>query len=177
MSVFVITAGHSDADPGAVSRDGVTEASVVLAARDSLAAILRARGHVVLTDGPINVNHPLSTAIGLVNRGALAVEFHTNSFSSPAATGVETISLPKHKVTSQKISAAIARSLGLRVRGDKGWIDQSASARGRLGFVSAGGLIVELFFLSNPNDYQAWLSRGDAALSAVADVLEGAVRG
>ena len=62
-------------------------------------------------------------------------------------------------------------ALGLGLRGDKGWIDQSQSARGRLCYVSAGGIIVELFFLSNPNDYAAWQAKKTRAIEPLADVL------
>ena len=170
MAVFVITAGHSDSDPGAISPTGVTEESIAEEARDMLASALLARGHAVLMDGNPGQNLPLSAAMALIGRGAIAVELHTNSASS-TATGVETISLPKHKALSQALSKALSDALGLRLRGDKGWIDQSQSARGRLGYVSAGGIIVELFFLSNPNDYAAWQAKKTRAIEALADVL------
>lgn len=172
MSIFVITAGHSDTDPGAISPIGITEQSIALDARDKLAEKMLARGHAVLLDGETGQNLPLPAAMALISRGAIAIELHCNSFSSSSATGVETISLPKDKALAQDLSKAIANALGLRTRGDQGWIDQTKSARGRLGYVSAGGLIVELFFLSNPNDYAAWLLHHDAALEAMADVLE-----
>ena len=71
--------------------------------------------------------------------------------------------------------AQLAATAGIPVprdlRRDKGWIGQEASARGRLGYVSAGGIIVELFFLSNPNDYAAWQAKKTRAIEALADVL------
>ena len=86
---------------------------------------------------------------------------------------METISLPKDKALAQRISQAIARVMGARLRGDAGWIDQSKSARGRLGFVNAGGLIVELFFISNPAELAAWDAKKWLVASAAADVLAG----
>ena len=65
MAVFVITAGHSDSDPGAISPTRVTEESVVEEARDLLASALLARGHAVLTDGNPGQNLPLSAAMAL----------------------------------------------------------------------------------------------------------------
>ena len=62
---------------------------------------------------------------------------------------VECISIPKDKELCQRLSNAIAATTKGNVRGDNGWIDQSKSARGKLGFVEAGGIIVELFFISN----------------------------
>ena len=69
---------------------------------------------------------------------------------------VECISIPKDKELCQRLSNAIAATTKDNVRGDNGWIDQSKSARGKLGFVEAGGVIVELFFLSNKGDLERY---------------------
>ena len=65
---------------------------------------------------------------------------------------VECISIPKDKKLCQRLSNVTAETTKSKVRGDNGWIDQSKSARGKLGFVEAGGIIVEMFFLSNKGD-------------------------
>ena len=57
------------------------------------------------------------------------------------------------------------------MRGDEGWIDQSHSARGKLGFVSNGGLIVELGFISNEAELAAFNEKYWLAAKAVADVI------
>lgn len=169
---FAITAGHSDADPGAVA-NGRKEAEIAREMRNMVAAKLRERGCKVMTDGKAHENMPLTVAITLAKQASVAVEFHCNAAASAQANGVETISLPKDKALSQRISQAIARVMGARLRGDAGWIDQSKSARGRLGFVNAGGLIVELFFISNPAELAAWDAKKWLVASAVADVLAG----
>lgn len=170
MKPIVLTAGHSNTDPGAPGQ-GVTEAALMRELRNIVALKLRAAGHAVLTDGEGAANQPLADAMRLIGRGRVAVELHCNASSNPAAGGTETISLPRHRNIARRLSHAIAGVLGTRLRGADGWIDQSQSARGRLGFVNAGGLIVEVFFISNPRelaDYQAkkWL-----VASAIADVL------
>lgn len=60
--------------------------------------------------------------------------------------------MPQSKILAQKLSQAVAGVFGSRLRGDDGWIDQAQSARGKLGFVNAGGLIVELGFISNDEE-------------------------
>lgn len=169
---FAITAGHSDTDPGAVA-NGRKEADIARDMRNMVAAKLRERGYKVFTDGQHNENLPLTVAITLARQANVAVEFHCNAAASAQANGVETISLPKDKALSQSISKAVSGALGVRMRGDAGWIDQSKSARGRLGFVNAGGLIVELFFISNPAELAAWDAKKWLVASAVADVLAG----
>lgn len=141
---LLVAAGHSNIDPGAVAH-GFTEAEIVADFRNMVAHYLRAAGHEVVTDGEGKENQPLAQAIKLIPGTDLAIEFHCNAAANPSANGVESISLFPLKSISQRISAAVAAVLGSRLRGERGWIDQSQSARGKLGFVSAGGLVVELF--------------------------------
>ena len=171
---FVITAGHSNTDPGAVAADGSTEAKMVLAFRDLVAAGLRQAGATVYTDGTPGDNQPLTNAIALVRAHpkATAIEFHMNAAGSASATGVESISHPPRKALSQRVSQTIAGATGQRLRGDVGWIDPSASARGRLGFCDAGGVIAEVVFLSNPTDLARWKqTQGNVAAALVSMLI------
>ena len=77
----------------------------------------------------------------------------------------------KDKKLAQALSKAVADAFGSRLRGDKGWIDQSQSARGKLGFISNGGLIVELGFISNEAELAQFNARYWVAAKAVAKVL------
>lgn len=79
--------------------------------------------------------------------------------------------MPKDKKLAQDLSKAVADAFGSRLRGEKGWIDQSKSARGKLGFVNAGGLIVELGFISNDEELAQFNARYWSAAKAVAKVL------
>ena len=166
---IVLTAGHSNTDPGAVA-NGATEAGLMAELRNITAKKLRDLGHTVYTDGEGTVNQSLNDAIALINRHrpAVALELHMNASANTTATGVETIALPKDKALAQRLSAAVGGVLELRLRGDKGWIDQSQSARGRLGYINAGGLILETAFISNLGDLKAtkeklWLVAGAIA--------------
>jgi len=84
---------------------------------------------------------------------------------------LDRIALPKDKKLAQDLSKAVAAALGSRLRGNEGWIDQSQSARGKLGFISNGGLIVELGFISNEDEISRFNARYWLAAKAVADVL------
>lgn len=167
---IVLTAGHSDIDPGAVG-NGQTEAGIARELRNIVAGKLRGMGERVITDGEPASNKPLRDAIALIPQGRVAVELHCNAAASAAAGGVETIALPRDKALAQRLSAAVARVLGIRVRGDRGWIDQSQSARGRLGYINAGGLILEVFFISNPAEMAVYQARKWLVAQAIADVL------
>ena len=151
-----ISAGHSDADPGAVG-NGHTEADIVLEFRDALADALQARGVVFGRDGQQRQNLPLSRAWKLAADHDIALEFHCNAFRKPTATGVETLSWPGDMELGLRLCKAISTTLGISNRGAKG---EASGQHSRLAFVSrGGGIIVELFFITNPADlaaYQRW---------------------
>ncbi|QGM27274.1 N-acetylmuramoyl-L-alanine amidase [Acinetobacter towneri] len=165
-----ITAGHSNTDPGAVNGNA-KEADLVTNFRNAVAFYLRESGLQVKTDGTGTKNDPLSAAVKLIKGSSVAVEFHMNAAASKQANGIETIALPKDKKLAQDLSKAVADAFGSRLRGDNGWIDQSKSARGRLAFVSNGGLIVELGFISNPIELKKFNDKYWIAAKALAKVL------
>lgn len=167
---YLISAGHSAADPGACA-NGHTEAAIALDMRDLVAKRLLEMRHAVLMDGNVAENLPLKNAIALINGTDLAVELHCNAAVNAQASGVEVIAPAHLKTVAQRIARAIAAETGQKLRGELGWIDQAQSARGRLGFVEAGGLIVEMVFISNAGDLRTFL----AAKERVAMALAGAM--
>lgn len=170
LGFATITAGHSNSDPGAVNGK-IKEADLVTNFRNAVSFYLREAGVQVKNDGTGSQNDPLSSAIKLIKGSSVAVEFHMNAATSKQANGIETIALPKDKKLAQDLSKAVADALGSRLRGDNGWIDQSRSARGRLAYVNAGGLIVELGFISNKDELARFNARYWLAAKAVAKVL------
>ncbi|WP_313484149.1 N-acetylmuramoyl-L-alanine amidase [Acinetobacter variabilis] len=170
LGFATITAGHSNSDPGAMNGK-IKEADLVTNFRNAVSFYLREAGVQVKNDGSGSQNDPLSSAIKLIKGSSVAVEFHMNAATSKQANGVETIALPKDKKLAQDLSAAVASALGSRLRGNDGWIDQSKSARGRLAYVNAGGLIVELGFISNEDELARFNARYWLAAKAVAKVL------
>ena len=175
---FVICAGHSNSDPGAV-RNGVTESALAVELRKIVALKLRNLGHEVYTDGEGNSenslnseNLPLNDAIALVKKhNCTALELHFNASASPSANGVECLGLVKDKKLCQNISNGIAGVLGSKVRGDNGFRTQEESARGKLGFVNAGGIIVETMFLSNDIEYLNYTNKVWLVAQAIVDAL------
>ena len=165
-----VTAGHSNKDPGAVNGK-FKEAELVSQFRNAVAYYLREAGIQYKTDGVGTLNQDLNAAIKLIKGSSIAVEFHMNAAASKQANGIETIALPKDKKLAQELSKAVADIFGSRLRGDNGWIDQSQSARGKLGFISNGGLIVELGFISNEAELAQFNAKYWTAAKAVAMIL------
>lgn len=167
---YLISAGHSATDPGA-GANGHTEAAIALDMRDLVAKRLLEMRHAVVMDGNIAENLPLKNAIALIKGTDLAVELHCNAAVNAQATGVEVIAPPALKLVAQRIARAIAAETGQKLRGELGWIDQSQSARGRLGFIEAGGLIVEMVFISNAGDLRTFLAAKERVAMAIAGAM------
>ena len=169
--LLTVTAGHGGADPGAVS-GGCCERDLMTDLRDLVAMKLQQLGHQVRTDGARWQNLPLVHALTLVPGADVAIELHTNAAASPSATGVEVVAMPRDKARAQLLASAIGGALGLRLRGEGGWIDQTQTARGRLGFVRAGGMVVEVFFISNPADLASYQARKWLVATSIALALD-----
>lgn len=169
MSTYLISAGHGGDDPGACAF-GLKEANVCLAMRELVATRLLQMRHTVLQDGAKGINLPLRDALKLINGTDLAVELHCNA-GPPTATGVEVISPPALKPVAQRIARVIATETGQKLRGQGGWIDQSQSQHPRLAFVQAGGLIVEMVFISNNTDMQAFMQVQERVAQAIAGAM------
>lgn len=179
MKSILISAGHGGPDPGAVSPDGkYREADLALALRDEIAAAVRQAARLeVAEDGPDRVNWPLRDALGIASAmSGVEVEIHFNA-GPPAATGVEALSRPEHQTLAQSLSKAVADATGLPLRGQAGWKDQSAGQHHRLAFCQAGGVILEVCFISNPNDMRAFAAARPQVVSNLAAAITTAARG
>lgn len=167
---LAVCAGHGGNDPGACY-GGYTERDLMVKLRDKVCAHLTRMGHTVLKDGVEGENLTLASAITLAKQCEVSVEFHTNAAANPSAKGVEVLSLPKHKELSQKLAKAISVVMQIPTRGEQGWKPQEASARGKLGFVQAGGMIAEVFFISNPEELADYLISEDLLAQKIAFAL------
>ena len=114
---------------------------------------------------------PLKQALALVQGTDLAVELHCNAVVNPQATGVEVIAPPALKLVAQRIARAIAAETDQKLRGLGGWIDQAQSAHGRLAFVQAGGLIVEMVFISTAADMRRFVDAKGRVAVAIAGAM------
>ena len=170
MKTITITAGHSNTDPGACNGPA-READIAQDMRNMVALYLERAGIPTRTDGTGKGNASLSQAVKLIKGSAVAVEFHCNAAVSKSAKGVEALSQNKDKAISQQLCKAVSDVLGSPLRGDKGWKPESSGQHSRLAYVSNGGIILELFFISNDAELQTWYDKKWLAAKVVADVL------
>jgi N-acetylmuramoyl-L-alanine amidase len=172
---FTVTAGHGAGDPGAVRGD-VNERDLMTALRDIVAMKLRAAGHTVRTDGGRFVNWPLADALGLIPGADLAIELHTNATESQLASGVEVVADRGRRLEAQRLARAISGVMSIPVRKDGGFYDAEQHRKDRgwnnpAAFVRRGGLIVETFFLSNPEELAKYQGRFWVVASAIAGAM------
>lgn len=164
--MIFLSAGHSTVDSGAVGF-GRKEADVVEEFRDIVGFYLKRAKVPHMADGVGEQNATLAETIKMIGKNRPALEFHCNA-GPPAATGVETLSAAKDIALSKKICAAIAGVLDIPNRGAK---PENSGQHHRLAFVQAGGIIVELFFISNANDLAVYDAKKWLVAKAVAEVL------
>ncbi len=169
---ILISAGHSDSDPGAVAF-GRREADIATEFRTILVKCLADLDIQAEIDGKGKDNLPLREAVKLAKGKDIAIEIHCNASANATASGVETLSGPEDMDLGARLCAAVSQSLNIRNRGAK---PENAGQHHRLAFVQAGGIIMELFFLTNPNDLAAYDGRKWPLARAVAQVIEDAHR-
>ena len=176
--IITVTSGHSNTgkiDSGAVTTVNgklIKEADLAVKLRNAILYYLQQDKEITTRcDGYGQVNLELKEAIKLIKGSDVSLEVHFNSSTNKTANGVECIALPKDKVLAQKLSAAVAKVTGSRLRGVGGFITQEDSARGKLGYVSAGGCILEVAFLSNSSELQTFEEKYWLIAKEVAQVL------
>lgn len=155
MKTVVITAGHSNTDSGAVNGKR-SEAHIVTDMRNMVAMYLQRYGLSVITDGTGLDNKPLNHAVKLIKQGNIAIEFHCNASANKSASGTEALAKPKDKLLAQALCKAVSNIMGTKLRGDKGYQPENAGQHKRLAYVSNGGIILELFFISNDEELAIW---------------------
>lgn len=166
MPAIFLSAGHSNTDPGAVAF-GRREADIAVEFRNMVAFYLERSDVPHFTDGKGAENWALTKAAKEAKQYNIAVEFHCNA-GDARATGVETLSAPKDYALGSKICAAISSQLGIKNRGAK---PEGSGQHKKLAFVQAGGIIVELFFITNKQDVAAYDAKKWLAAREVAAIL------
>lgn len=143
-----VTAGHSNTDSGAVG-NGFKENEFVTNMRNYIVLYLKQADIEVKVDGTGSTNDTLRNAVKLVEGSKLAIELHLNASTNSSAYGVEILSQTKDIDISQRIAKAIVNVTGSKLRGNQGWKPEDSGQHKRLAYIRAGGLIVELEFISN----------------------------
>lgn len=165
--MIAILAGHGNGDPGAVGNN-TREYDWNLDLVNRMVRYLNV---------PYTIVHR-ETYSGLASKvnstGArIAIEFHCNSFSKPSATGSEVLywhTSSAGKAIASKLQKTLVNVLGLADRGlkpiskgDRGWRFMHGT--------KMPCVLVESFFISNPNDLRIANERKEDLAKALAETI------
>lgn len=169
--LVLVSAGHGANDPGAVNGK-LKEAELATELRNLVAFYLSRDLVPHITDGQGRDNLPLRDAIKLAKQSDVAIEIHFNAATNKTAKGVEVLADVKDKGLAQRLAQAIAGVTGSPLRGDSGYRPENSGQHARLGFVQAGGLVVEVEFISNDQAMDTYLSTKWLVAREIARVLK-----
>lgn len=165
---IVLDAGHGGHDPGAVGPTGLTEAEVVLDVAKRARSLLWTEGHNVQLTRVANEYVTLSDRADLANGlGAdLFISIHCNAFTDSKAHGIETWHYAG-SVAGEQLAVVMQRELAHRLdRHDRGVKDTKALSVLRRTKMPA--VLLELAFITNPDEERLLRSDGVRTLAAVA---------
>lgn len=121
----------------------------------------------VSTTQTANINRLISLCNAVDKNGRLDISIHLNSSDTASATGVEVLYYDQVGLAS-KVSAAIAKAAGLRDRGAKERKDL-----GVLRGTNAPAILIELCFISNPDDMKKLFANMQAIANAIVQAVTG----
>ena len=176
MTAF-ISAGHNPKgikiDPGAVA-NGLHEADLTVEFRNLVVSELLKRNVTVITDKDSERLGEYLTRIK-TGSGSVVLEFHFDAAESSKATGTTSL----YGSDANRLDIAFAKELvnttsevlGIKNRGA---LSEKDSHRGNLGLMREQGIVslLEVCFISNPNDIKAYNENKKELAVKVADIVK-----
>ena len=176
--IITITAGHSNVgkiDSGAVTTVNgklVKEADIAVKLRNAILHYLQQdNGITTRCDGYGQTNLPLSEALKLIKGSDFSCEIHFNSSTNKTANGVECIVSQKDTEIGKRLAKAVTDVTGWKLRGTSGVIREEDSARGRLAYVQDNACILEVAFISNPEEMEVFNQKYWLIAKSISEVL------
>lgn len=176
MTAF-ISAGHNPkgikVDPGAVA-NGLHEADLTVEFRNLVVSELLKRNVKVITDKD---DERLGDYLKRIQTGSgsVVLEFHFDAAASPTATGTTSLygsDADRLDIAfAKELANATAEVLGIKNRGA---LSEKGSHRGSLGLMREQGIVslLEIAFISNPNDIKAYNANKKELALKIAEIVE-----
>lgn len=175
--MIFISAGHNPngikKDPGAIG-NGYHEADLAVEFRNLVVSFLKAKKIDVITDKD---DERLGDYLKRINtgNGSVVLEFHFDAAASPSATGTTVLigndADRLDKAFAKELVEANASILGIKNRGVK---TEAESHRGSLGLMREQGTValLEICFISNPDDLEKYEQNKMSLAHKIAEILE-----
>jgi len=176
MTAF-ISAGHNPkgikVDPGAVA-NGLREADLTVEFRNLVVKELLKRNVKVITDKD---DERLADYLKRIKTGSgsVVLEFHFDAAVSSSATGTTSLfgsdADRLDKAFAKELVEATSTILGIKNRGS---LSEKESHRGSLGLMRKEGIVslLEICFISNPNDIKAYNLKKNELAVKIAQIVE-----
>lgn len=169
-----LLAGHSSNDPGAIGANDRVESVETIKLRNAVASKLTAMGVQVITD---NDRDNLRTVLSKIDAGHedTIIDLHFDAVNSSKATGtsafIPTRSTIQERVLAGEIVSGMSQIMGIK---NRGVLEEIESNRGSLGVMRENGknILVEVCFISNPNDMAAYDLNFDKIVDYLANVIK-----
>ena len=181
MGSIFVSAGHggfegTERDPGAMAF-GTTEAQEMILTRDLLVAELRQRGlETFWVPDTLSLVETIAWINDRCRAGDIAIEMHADAFSNPDTRGSSVFyigSNPKRKADADLIlNGYLRRVPGMISRGAKADTEAGVGSLGFCRRVAIPSLLIELGFLTNPDDLRTFQTRRRDVALGLADGLE-----
>lgn len=180
MKKIYVSAGHSNnvgkRDAGATG-NGFIEGVEMVELRSIIVKELKELGAEVIVDKDDTIlADTLKEFKPKTTENDIVLDLHLNS-ATAKATGVETL-VPDpptqfERNLAEKFSKTVSDILGIPMRGVKGVKTESESQHKRLGFMRLAGanILLEVCFISNPNDMKIYREKRFELGEALAKVL------
>lgn len=168
MKIF-INAGHGGIDPGAVSKNGTKEKDVTRNIGSHLTQLLIMAGYDVEF---FQQKESVEDVIKAEKKSSsnLFISLHCNAAKNEAANGVEALYYPNSgdgKAVSEIISRKISEKFKLKNRGIKPRRELRV-----LNGTNAPAVLVELAFLSNPEEEKILVNSGFVFANVIAEGIK-----
>ena len=170
MRKFLIDAGHGGSDPGALGKRS-HEADINLFICQLVGKILTEQGQKVVYSRTSDIFLTLAQRADISNKNDcdVFISIHCNSFSNPAANGIETWSYPSSSnglKLSKLVQSELINAVGLSNRGSK------TANFGVLRMTEAVAILVETAFISNLKE-ESLLMQNDFRQKIAESIVKG----
>jgi len=174
--MIFISAGHNPkgikTDSGAVG-NGYTEANLAVEFRNLVIGHLKKNNTPYVSD---NDDERLSQYLERIKTGnaSVVLEFHFDASDKPTATGATSLVGIDADILDNAFAKELVEVTSFRLGiKNRGVINEAQSHRGRLGLMRENGIVclLELCFISNPNDIKAYQENKEVLAKEIAEIV------
>jgi N-acetylmuramoyl-L-alanine amidase len=168
--MIVITAGHHNNDPGAIS-NGFMESDLTKHLREKISSYISPKYKVVKDQDSWTLSQTTSNI--KTGSGSVTFDIHFNA-GSPSATGTEIFvpenATPNELKIAHKIGFGVSKAIGIKYRGLKFPQESQRKTLGIFKFIGIN-MLIEVCFITNKDDLDKYFHSIESVAKLIAEVL------